>query len=297
MKYHEPVMLKEVVEGLRLTTGGSGKIIDATLGDGGHTLEFLKMGYEVLGLDVSQSSIDNAMVRIKEEGFDGRFRSVKTNFKNIEQVATENNFGQVNGILFDLGYSSSQLEEDDLGLSFTRDQPLDMRLSSELGVTAADLVNALAEKDLAKMFFELSDEKFSGRFAHAIVEARKLKKIQTTKQLADLLRSVVSSGYEHGRIHPATRVFQALRIAVNGEFENLEVSLPRAARLLLPEARMVVISFHSLEDRLVKEFGRSVPPELKIKEIGKKPIVPSETEVSLNTRSRSAKIRIFEKNE
>ncbi len=288
-------MLKEVLAQLNFGASGGVKIIDATLGDGGHTIELLKRGYCVLGLDVSDVSLKNATTRITELGLADRFRAVKGNFKNIEKLATESEFAGVSGILFDLGYSSSQLLEDEVGLSFLKDQPLDMRLSSELGVTASDLVNVLAEKDLARMFYDLSDEKYAGRFARAIVEARKLKKLQTTKDLADLIKSVSSLGYEHGRIHPATRVFQALRIAVNGEFENLKVSLPQAAHLLLPGARMIVITFHSSEDRLVKEFGRSAPPELKIKETTKKPILPTETEVSLNTRSRSAKMRVFEK--
>lgn len=291
MKYHEPVMLKEIIDSL--ATKNFGKIIDATVGDGGHTVEFLKKGYEVLGLDVSDISLTNVTNRVRELGLESKFKPVKGNFKNIEQLAIQNDFNAVDGILFDLGYSSTQLEEDEVGMSFIKDQPLDMRLSDELGVTAADLVNVLSEKDLARMFFELSDERMGNKFARVIVEARKLKKIQTTKELANLLKSAVSLGYEHGRIHPATRVFQALRIAVNGEFENLKVSLPQATRLLLPKARMAVITFHSGEDRIVKEFGKSASPDLR--ELNKKPILPSETEVSLNTRARSAKLRLFEK--
>jgi 16S rRNA (cytosine1402-N4)-methyltransferase len=151
----------------------------------------------------------------------------------------------------------------------------------------------LPEQDLAKMFFELSNERYSKRFARAIVERRDLKKFQTTKELADLLVSAAPSDYEHGRINPATRVFQALRIAVNDEIDNLLVSLPRAARLLLPGGRIAIISFHSLEDKTVKDFGRTVRPVLK--QITEKPLVPEDSEVAQNNRSRSAKLRIYEK--
>jgi 16S rRNA (cytosine1402-N4)-methyltransferase len=218
---------------------------------------------------------------------------VNGNFKDIDKLAIENGFNEVDGIVYDLGYSLYQLGEEDLGISFLQDQTLDMRMSKDLGVTAADLVNALSEKELSDMFYKLSDERLSRRFAKAIVSRRNLKKFQTTKDLADLLADVAPPGYEHGRIHPATRVFQALRIAVNSELENLEVSLPRAARILLPGGRMAVISFHSLEDKLVKEFGQSARPYLNW--VTDKPLVPTDSEVENNSRSRSAKLRVFEK--
>lgn len=288
MKYHEPVMLNEVLENLQVFEGG--KYIDATLGDAGHTIEILKRGGIVLGLDVDEKGLARATERIKSLGLEKNFKGVKGNFKNINNLASEHGFSKVNGILYDLGYSSSQLADDETGLSFLNDQPLDMRLDSNLGVSAADLINALSEKDLDKMFWELSGENLSRKYAKAIVERRNLKKFQTTADLAGLLASVASPGYEHGRIHPATRVFQALRIVVNAEMENLEVSLPRAAQLLLPGGRMIVISFHSLEDRVVKNFGRAA----RLLEVTKKPLAPTESEIAKNVRSRSAKIRIFE---
>jgi 16S rRNA (cytosine1402-N4)-methyltransferase len=194
------------------------------------------------------------------------------------------------------------LDKGDKGLSFLVDQPLDMRLDASMGVSAADLIGFLNEEQLTKLIFEYSDEKMARRFAKAIVENRNLKKIQTTKQLADILASAAPSGYEHGRIHPATRTFQALRIAVNDELANLTSSLPRAARLLLPGSRMVVISFHSKEDELVKKFGQGAQPTIKvdrpnIKSLVKKPILPSDEEVARNVRSRSAKMRVFEAQE
>jgi 16S rRNA (cytosine1402-N4)-methyltransferase len=291
MNYHDPVLLTEVLEGLNLVENG--KYIDCTLGDGGHTLGILKNGGKVLALDVDENAIKRAEERLISEGFAGQFVLAHENFKNIDKAAQSCGFEQVNGILYDLGYSSYQLGREDIGISFLADQPLDMRLDKSLGVTAADLVNALSEKELSELFFKLSDEKLSRKYARAIVERRNLKKFQTTKDLADLLAAAAPSGYEHGRIHPATRVFQALRIAVNDELENLSSSLPRAARLLLPGGRIAVISFHSLEDKVVKEFGQGVRPELQ--QVTERPVVPDEDELAENIRSRSAKLRIFEK--
>ncbi|KKS31653.1 16S rRNA (cytosine(1402)-N(4))-methyltransferase [candidate division WWE3 bacterium RIFOXYB1_FULL_43_24] len=289
--YHKPVLLNEVLEHLKVNKNA--KYIDATLGDGGHATEILKMGGTVLGLDVNPEALQRAADRIKELGLDENFTGVTGNFKDIEQIALSNGFEAVSGVLFDLGYSTYELEESNIGLSFLEDQPLDMRLDSTLGVTAADLVNALPEERLANIMFNYSDERMSRRFAKAIVEARKLKKIQTTRQLAEIIKSAAPSDYERGRINPATRTFQALRIAVNNELENLENSLPRAARLLLPGGRIVVISFHSLEDGIVKQFGLDAQP--KLSKVVKKPLVPTEEEISENPRARSAKMRVFER--
>ena len=296
MDFHEPVLKEEVLRYLEPTDGKS--FIDPTLGDGGHSIELLKSGALVLGIDCYQGSLERASNRIEQVGLAGNFTGVLGNFRNIEKIAEEKGFTQVDGILFDLGFSSSELDEN-LGLSFTQDQPLDMRLDNSLGVTAADIVNTSPEGSLAEIFFEYANERMARKFAKAIVESRNLQKLQTTKQLAKLLRSVAPPGYERGRIHPATRVFQALRIVVNDEIENLKTALPQAARLLLPGGRMLVISFHSLEDKMVKEFGRAVQPALegfgKIREITKKPVVPSEEELVRNIRSRSAKLRVFER--
>ena len=310
MPYHLPVLKEEVLRYLLPKMQGKGKkYIDATLGDGGHALELLKTGAQVLGIDCYKGSLNRASERIEQEGLNEDFVSVLGNFRHIEKIAIESGFSKVSGILFDLVFSSSELEED-VGLSFTNDQPLDMRLDRTLGVTAADLVNALPENRLAEIFREYSGEILAKKFAKAIVSARDLQKLQTTKQLAELLKSVAPPGYERGRIHPATRVFQALRIVVNDEIENLKTALPQAARLLLPGERMVVISFHSLEDKVAKQFGQIVQPALEVsadnsksssrssyvmKELTDKPIVPSEEEVAKNVRSRSAKMRIFEK--
>lgn len=290
MEFHRPVMLNEVLDFLEVKTGG--KYIDCTLGDGGHTIEILKLGGCVLGLDYSQESLDRAVSRIKDLGLSKNFVGRLANFKNLEKIANEAGFSQVDGVLFDLGYSSSQLDLDPSGLSFSKEGDLDMRLDKTLGVSAADLVNTLPEKELAKMFFDYGDERFARRFAHAIVKARELKKLTSTQDLVKVIVDAAPSGYENGRIHPATRVFQSLRIAVNDEIDNLNRSLPQAARLLLPRARMIVISFHSLEDGAVKRFGQAMQPVLK--SLVAKPVVPSEAEVFDNVRARSAKMRVYE---
>jgi 16S rRNA (cytosine1402-N4)-methyltransferase len=291
MVYHKPVLLTEVIAHLQVNTGK--KYIDATLGDGGHTLEILKHGGFVLGIEINEDALNRAKERILSEGFDKQFVGVLGNFKNIDSLATAHDFTNVDGILFDLGYSSYELDEAQLGLSFLRDEPLDMRIDKSLGVTAADLVNTLPENALTKLISEYSGERYARRFARAIVSFRSLKKIQTTAELAKVLAEVASPGYENGRIHPATRTFQALRIAVNDEITNLEVTLPRAARVLARGGRLIVISFQSLEDAIVKQFGHAAQPSIHV--VTKKPIYPSGEELAENSRSRSAVMRVFEK--
>lgn len=296
MKYHEPVLLNETLDFLKVVPGE--KYIDCTLGDAGHTVEILKLGGFVLGLDYNQESLQRAQQRIESEHLQENFTGVLANFRDVEDIAVTKKFTDVSGILFDLGYSSTQLE-DALGLAFKQDQPLDMRLDKTLGVTAADLLNSLSATELTRMFREYGEETRAKIFAEVIVNYRNLKKLESTKELADLIASTVSPGYD--RIHPATRVFQALRIVVNDELENFKISLPRAARLLkLPGGRMLTISFHSLEDRMAKRFGQVRPKDNNVNYtmelITKKPILPSDEEIRRNKRSRSAKLRVFEKN-
>lgn len=291
MMFHESVMLAETIAHLKIEKGNL--YIDATTGDGGHSIGILQNGGKVLGIDYDEKTLTRAIARIKDLGFENNFVGALGNFKNIDEIAQKNGFSKVYGIVYDLGYSSSQLDKDEKGLSFLSDEPLDMRLDATMGVSAADLIAFLNEDQLTKLIFDYSDEKLARRFAKAIIENRNLKKIQTTKQLAKILASASPSGYEHGRIHPATRTFQALRIAVNDELVNLTESLPRAARLLLPGSRMVVISFHSKEDELAKKFGQGAQPNIKA--VVKKPLTPSEDEIKRNLRARSAKMRIFEK--
>ncbi len=291
MTFHKSVMLAETIAHLNIEKDNL--YIDTTTGDGGHSVGILQNGGKVLGIDYDEKTLIRASQRIKDLNLEDNFVGVLGNFKNIDEIAQKNGFSKVHGIVYDLGYSSTQLDKDEKGLSFLSDEPLDMRLDSTMGVSAADLIAFLNEDQLTKLIFDYSDEKLARRFAKAIIENRNLKKIQTSKQLAKILASASPSGYEHGRIHPATRTFQALRIAVNDELVNLTESLPRAARLLLPGSRMVVISFHSKEDELVKKFGHSAQSTIKF--VTKKPLTPSNDEIKENVRARSAKLRVFEK--
>ncbi len=292
--YHEPVLLDEVLALLQVKKGEV--YIDATLGDGGHTIEILKLGGTVLGIDYSELSLGNAVKRISELNLSAKFIPVLGNFTQIYEIAKDNKLESIHGILFDLGYSSTQLDEN-LGISFLQDQDLDMRIDKSLGVMAKDLVNALSAPELERLFRDYGDEKLARRFALAILDYRKLKKFETTSELASVIKTCAPLSYDNGRIHPATRVFMALRIAVNNELDNIKYALPRAAQLavesMLPGGRMLVISFHSLEDSIVKTFGKTVQPVMK--EVVKKPVVPSDAEVARNPRSRSAKMRVFEK--
>ncbi len=305
MDYHKPVMVAEVLQYLRVRPGG--RYIDATLGDGGHTLEILRLGGKVLGIDVSQDSIDRAVRRLRQEKLGAGFSWIKGNFKDIDNLAEQKGFNQADGILFDLGVSTTQLRDDRLGLSFGSDHEPDMRLDDRLGVRAFDLINGLYENELADLFWEYGEERFAKRFAREIVKARELERISSSRQLAEIIRRSFP-GYENGRLHPATRIFMALRIAVNDELENLKSALPRAGRLLappvvdgrkttaLPGGRMVVISFHSLEDKIVKEFAQGAQPQhCSLREVLKKPLEPQPEEIAQNPSARSAKLRVLER--
>jgi len=289
ISYHDPVLLNEIKD--IFGDIKNNKYIDCTIGDGGHSLELLKQGGIVLGIDTNELSLKRATSRFMDLGLSENFIPVLDNFVNLNKICEKFNFFGVSGILYDLGYSSYQLDQTDIGLSFLKDNPLDMRLNKSLGVTAMDLVNALPEKQLAQIIFNYSQEALARKFARAIVNSRSLKKIETTKQLADIIASQASLGYEKGRIHPATRTFQALRIVVNNEIENLSISLPQASHLLPPGGKIVVISFHSLEDKIVKQFVQGAGPNIKM--ITKKPIVPTTQEITRNPRSRSAKMRVL----
>ncbi len=293
MQYHEPVLVQEVLEYLHVNK--SKKYIDATLGDAGHSVAMLTLGAHVLGLDYDKDALARAQARITTLGLQSNFTGVLGNFKDIVSLAQANGFAQVDGILFDLGYSSYQLDEGEFGLSFQRDEPLDMRIDKSMGVTAADLVNTLPQRQLQELFSTYGDVTAARTFSEAIVARRKLKPFQTTKELADLLVDEAPSGYDRGKRNPATKVFQALRIVVNDELENLKIALPQAAQLLkLPGGRMAIISFHSLEDKVAKNFGHAVRPRIMLEPLTKKPVQPTEAEIKANVRSRSAKLRVYE---
>jgi 16S rRNA (cytosine1402-N4)-methyltransferase len=272
-------MASEALEFLSVRPGA--RYIDATFGASGHARKILDQGGILLGLDVSPKAIASADQH-------PNLKLIRSNFNNLLEVARENGFTSVGGILFDLGISSDELAEIP-GISFNRDEPLDMRLDPDLGVTAADLVNALPEPKLRELLSEYGEEPFSRPIARAIVRQREQGKITSSGELASIVEGV--KGRRFGGIHAATLTFQALRIAVNLEFENLERALPQAEELLEPNGRLVVISFHSGEDRIVKDFMKT--SSMKI--LTDKPITPTEEEVRANPRSRSAKLRAAEK--
>lgn len=300
-KYHIPVMLNEVIS--YLSVQKSHWYIDCNLGGGGHTEGILQAGGKVLGIDLDPDAINevakNHSLEVTEK--EGRLFAqseklilVQDNFSHLSQITQLSQIPPVSGILFDLGVSSFQLETPERGFSFNADAPLDMRMNPSIGVTAADLVNALPEKELTRMFWEYGEENFSRPIARKIVEARKAKMIETTNELANIILSVRRRS-PSDRTHPATRVFQALRIAVNDELQSLEEALPQALNILSPKGRLVIISFHSLEDRIVKNFFKEGEQKGNVKILTPKPVEPTEEEIVNNPRSRSGKLRVAEK--
>jgi 16S rRNA (cytosine1402-N4)-methyltransferase len=302
---HVPVLLEEVVDGLKTEPGG--RYIDATVGGGGHAYELLAASSpdgQLLGLDRDPAALEIANARLA--GYDARFELAHSSFARLAEVAAAHDFVPVDGILLDLGLSSLQLADADRGFSFLADGPLDMRFDpTSGGRTAADLVNHLSSEELADILYRYGEERQSRRIARAIVGARPL---HTTRELADVIVQAV--GRRRDRLHPATLAFQALRIAVNDELTALERALPQAVRLLVPGGRLVVIAFHSLEDRIVKRFLRResrnciCPPELPIctcdhqatlNVITRQPVRPTDEEIRFNPRSRSARLRIAER--
>lgn len=289
--YHIPALLNETMDLLNVRR--KKKYIDATLGGGGHSEEILKRGGMLLGIDQDPQAISYARERLSTVQAPPKF--AEGNFSTIDKIARENGFDKVDGILFDLGVSSHQLEEESRGFSFNLAGPLDMRMSPTLTVTAKDLVNGLNEGELEKLFLKFGEEKFSKRYAGAICNARKIKQIETCDELARIVLREAPKRGRFDRTHPATRVFQALRIAVNDELNSLKEALPQAINLLADGGRIAVISFHSLEDGIVKKFFLQKEQEGVLKIINKKPIVPAKEESDINPRARSAKLRGAEK--
>lgn len=297
---HVPVLYQETLEGLRPAAGG--RYIDGTVGCGGHAAGILELSApdgRLLGLDCDPAAL--AIAQAALERFAGRFRLVRASYTQMAAVAAD--FAPVDGILLDLGLSSLQLDDAARGFAFRYDGPLDMRFDPQAELTAADIVNTWPPDKLAEIFYRYGEERHSRRIARAIGAARPLN---STVQLAEIVAR--AAGGRRQKIHPATRVFQALRIAVNGELEALEMVLPMAVSLLKPGGRLAVIAFHSLEDRLVKDFfrrqARGAPDDPAfdrnnfrpvLKEITRKPITPTADEIARNPRARSAKLRIAEK--
>lgn len=274
------------------------KYIDATVGGGGHGVEIVRRGGWVLGIDCDSDAIAYTTRRWKRESrkwniAEERLIVVQGNFSDIDQIAHSAGFDRVAGILFDLGVSSYQYEQPHRGFSFQLDAPLDGRMDQTLAVGAKDLVNALNEQELYELISTLGEERLARPISRSIIRARRVKPIVTTGELTRIVAGVY--GGKRRRLNPATKVFQALRIAVNDELNNLREGLSKAVTLLEKGGRLVMISFHSLEDRIVKEqFMKFEQSGLGVV-IAKKPVTPSASEVAVNRRSRSAKLRAFEK--
>ena len=301
---HSPVLYQLSIDILQ--PKNEGRYIDGTLGAGGHArgiLEASAPGGHLLGLDIDPQAL--ALARENLAPYGQRVRLMQASYDTLSERLVEVGWYAVDGILLDLGISSMQVDTPDRGFSFTHDAPLDMRFSPEYSVKAADLVNSLPQKELADLIYRYGEERASRKIAGAIVRSRPL---WTTFELASVIERVVPR--KEGSIHPATRTFQALRIAVNDELAKVENVLPQAISSLKGGGRLAIISFHSLEDRIVKEFFRResrdciCPPKQPVctcghksilKEVTRKPIVPGETEISENPRARSAKLRIAEK--
>lgn len=283
---HIPVLLEEVLQ--NLVSVENGQFVDATLGGGGHTYRILEQYKQirVIGIDADEVALTIAEEALRE--FKDRITLVRGNFKNIKEILQGIGVSSIDGILFDLGTSTYQIMGK-RGFSFNDDEALDMRMDIREELTAYDIVNSYRVDDLATVLFEYGEEEKSRRIARAIVDARKNKPIETAKELADI---VAKAKWRRGRIHPATKTFQAIRIETNHELESLKKGVESAVEILNQGGRIGVISFHSLEDRMMKEFFRN-SPALKI--LTKKPLRPERKEILANPRSRSAKLRIAEK--
>jgi 16S rRNA (cytosine1402-N4)-methyltransferase len=289
---HEPVLLKEVLEFLNVRSDGI--YIDATLGAGGHTMEILKVlekgTGKLLGIDRDRAAI--ALARERLSGHEEKLIVTAGNFADIDALHAESGLPPADGVLADLGVSSMQLEDGARGFSFGLPGPLDMRMDTATGITAEEIVNRTAERELADVIFKLGEERHSRRMARAIVKARP---IRTTTELAQVVTRAIPSRAGLHQIHPATRTFMALRLAVNRELESLDVFLSKVLDVMARGGRLVVVSFHSLEDRIVKRAFIAARHEGTVRILTKHVVRPGEEELRRNPRSRSAKLRCVEK--
>jgi len=306
---HQPVLYKEIIHALQPHAGG--RYVDGTLGAGGHARGIMEVSApdgRLLGLDVDPQAL--SLARKNLAPYEGRIHLAQASYTSLSMQLAQLQWDAVDGILLDLGASSMQFDTAERGFSFLQDAPLDMRFGPHVSQSAADLVNESSERELADLIFQYGEERESRRIARAIVKARP---ILTTRELVAVIESVSprrGSFDKLRRVHPATRTFQALRIAVNEELTSIEEVLPQGVAALRPGGRLAVIAFHSLEDRIVKDFFREQSKDLinppyeriyeeerkaTLKEVNRKPMVPSEDEIKNNPRARSAKLRIAEK--
>ena len=306
---HVSVLLDETIEGLNINPDGI--YFDGTLGGGGHSYEILKRltGKGILiGVDQDGDAIDAASERLKE--FEGKFQLVRSNYSEIETILNDLKISKIDGIVLDLGVSSYQIDNLERGFSYKEDAPLDMRMDQRQLLNAADVVNGYTEEQLIAMLRDYGEERYAKSIAKAIIEARKDRPIATTQELSDIVKNAVPKKYQIAKGHPAKKTFQAIRIEVNNELNILRQTLDKMIEHLNPGGRICVITFHSLEDRIVKlnfrnnENPCTCPPDFPVcvcgkkskgKVITRKPIVPSDEEVENNKRSKSSKLRIFER--
>lgn len=293
---HIPVLLKETIDSLSLKSGDI--IIDGTLGGGGHTTEIVKRfgsGVKIIGLDLDEDAIPRAKASLSTMSSDVVFRTVS--FLDFKKVMDDLHLPHVDKILLDLGISSFQLDDGGRGFTFRKDEPLLMTMKKNPGeedVTAYDVVNSWDEETLADIIYAFGEERYARRIAKAIVTARSEKAIKTSRELADIVENAVPKRF-HQKIHPATKTFQAIRIAVNMELSAVEKAIPEMFESLSAGGRLAIISFHSLEDRIVKTKFKEIVEKSHGRLITKKPIVPGDEELRMNPRSRSAKLRVIEK--
>lgn len=308
---HDTVLLNETVEGLNIKPDGA--YVDCTLGGAGHTSLILSQLSEeghLYAFDQDMTAINNAKKLLQEEVDKGKLTFIHSNFRHIKRELSKLEVTEVDGILYDLGVSSPQLDVTERGFSYHKDAQLDMRMDQTQELTAHDIVNTWEYSDLVRIFFRYGEEKFSKQIARLIEANRKNKTIDTTQELVDLIKEAIPAPARRKGGHPAKRVFQALRIAVNDELGSLEDSLESAVELLSLNGRISIITFHSLEDRIVKQLFKSYSklPDLPrglpvipdhqlpiLKLINKKPIIPTQEELKENNRARSAKLRVAEK--
>jgi len=293
---HIPVLQEEVLE--YLNPKPNENFIDCTIGEAGHSLAIIERILPnglLLGIDWSHELIQKLKIKYQISNIKNNLILVCDNFANLKKIVKKYVFKQVHGILFDLGLSSWHLEESGKGFSFKKDEPLIMSYSPAPELIAKQIVNQWPGKDIERILKEYSEEKFAKRIAEEIVKARRIKPIQSTFQLVEIIKKAVPSWYQHRKIHFATKTFQALRIAINDELNNIEKALLQALEALKPNGRLVIISFHSLEDRIIKNFFQNQAKNGLLKILTKNPLKPSLQEIKINPRSRSAKLRAAQK--
>ena len=291
---HQPVLIKEVISSLNLKPGYC--VLDATVGGGGHSREILKKilpGGRLIGIDADEAALKIAAGALRD--FEGSFKLINGNFSGLDELAAGEGIKNFNAVLFDFGISSYQIEDGSRGFSIKYDAPLDMRMDRSLKLTARDVVNRFKERDLSDIIRDFGEERFHKRIARFIAEERSEKPITTTFELAAVIRRAAGARYSKQRIDPATRTFQAIRIFVNNELVSIEKGLKKAIAMLQARGRISAISFHSLEDRIVKNTFREFSHEGVLKILTKKPVNPSQDEIITNPRSRSAKLRSAER--